>query len=109
MDFMVNIIQRKPNKESEKGILNFTHIGNPKTLDAMWNARRGKTTSDLQKKVLRERSKGKCMLKDPVSRISKQVIIGSVEDLNLRELGWMNPYKLSLLEKRKQNETIVKD
>lgn len=49
------------------------------------------------------------MLKDPVSRISKQVIIGSNEDLNLRELGWMNPCKLSFLEKRKQNETTVKD
>lgn len=71
----------------------------------MWEARRGITTSDLQKQITRERSKGKCMLKDPVSRVSRQVLIGSEEEIILKEQGWMNPPKLARLEKRLKNET----
>lgn len=83
--------------------------GDPKKLEAMWEARRGVTTSDLQKQRLSERSKGKCMLKDPISRISKQVVIGSEEETTLKNQGWMNPPKLARIEKRLKNETNSQD
>ena len=75
----------------------------------MWEARRGVTTSNLQKQRLSERSKGKLMLKDPISRISKQVVIGSEEEMTLRNQGWVNPSKLALLEKRIKNEENSKN
>ena len=66
----------------------------------MWAARRGVTTSDLQKKITSERSKGKRMLKDPISRVSKQVTIGSEEEVVLINQGWRAPNTLAAIERR---------
>lgn len=102
---MVKIILMNLNKKQVREILNYGHNGNPKALEAMWEARRGVTTSDLQKQRVSEKSKGRCMLKDPISRISKQVVIGSEEEMTLRNQGWINPFKLACIEKRLKNET----
>ena len=75
-------------------------------MEKMWAARRGRTTSELQKQSVRERSRGKKMLKDPVSGKSEQVLKGSERAIYLESQGWLNPSKLKMLKmKEALNET----
>lgn len=75
-------------------------------LEAMFASRRGVTTSDLQKQTTKERSKGRKMLKDPISGVSEHVLKGSERTLYLESQGWMNPFKMKMLKmKGVMNET----